>query len=303
MSNFSKLKLVKTISNAKALHAFSRKQTTCFLAKSSTMFFSSFIKNKRMGRKSINFHITDSTRRRISNMEVDKINGLFLSSLSRKAGETGFAYFNDKLHFAYSITRSSIYIMASLGDSSRKSNDPSFEAGNLIIGYIEMNFLSTETSIYVNNPIDVITNNQSLLLIEPDVVSMLKKVKRGDMEQPIFDKYKKDHQEKYSKLTDVLKAFTFLHLAKIIDTTKLSEEDSSIKFSDRVRYLKSSIIEIIQVDTLYDENSHTVNPFGVKGHFRNQPIGENREERKLIYIDEFMKTGYHRTATKVQKQI
>jgi hypothetical protein len=36
--------------------------------------------------------------------------------------------------------------------------------------------------------------------------------------------------------------------------------------------------------------------FGVRGHFRMQPFGTGRAERKLIYISPFTKNGYHRRA-------
>lgn len=36
--------------------------------------------------------------------------------------------------------------------------------------------------------------------------------------------------------------------------------------------------------------------FSVKGHFRLQPCGPGRSEKKLIYIHEFQKHGYHRRA-------
>lgn len=36
--------------------------------------------------------------------------------------------------------------------------------------------------------------------------------------------------------------------------------------------------------------------FGVRGHFRMQPFGTGRSERKLIYISPFTKNGYHRRA-------
>lgn len=36
--------------------------------------------------------------------------------------------------------------------------------------------------------------------------------------------------------------------------------------------------------------------FGVKGHFRMQPCGEGMRQRKLIYIEDFVKQGYSRKA-------
>ena len=39
--------------------------------------------------------------------------------------------------------------------------------------------------------------------------------------------------------------------------------------------------------------------FKVRGHFRLQPYGEGRKERKLIYIEDYEKHGYTRTAKKL----
>jgi hypothetical protein len=39
-------------------------------------------------------------------------------------------------------------------------------------------------------------------------------------------------------------------------------------------------------------------PFSVKGHFRWQPCGEKLQRRKLIWIEEFEKSGYNRKALK-----
>ncbi len=41
-------------------------------------------------------------------------------------------------------------------------------------------------------------------------------------------------------------------------------------------------------------------PFSVKGHLRWQVHGEGRRNRKLIWIDEFQKEGYHRKPQKTQ---
>ena len=43
-------------------------------------------------------------------------------------------------------------------------------------------------------------------------------------------------------------------------------------------------------------------PFGVKGHFRWQPHGPQHSKRKLIWIAEFEKKGYHRKAGVAETQ-
>jgi hypothetical protein len=39
--------------------------------------------------------------------------------------------------------------------------------------------------------------------------------------------------------------------------------------------------------------------FKVRGHFRLQPFGSTKAQRKLIWINEFMKNGYTREAKKL----
>lgn len=52
------------------------------------------------------------------------------------------------------------------------------------------------------------------------------------------------------------------------------------------------------VDITWSRETINKVPFGVVGHFRNQPVGEGRKERKLIYIDPFVKAGYTRKSGK-----
>jgi hypothetical protein len=42
-------------------------------------------------------------------------------------------------------------------------------------------------------------------------------------------------------------------------------------------------------------------PFVVRGHWRLQPCGKDREDRKLIFIDSFMKQGYDKGAYKLKE--
>lgn len=43
--------------------------------------------------------------------------------------------------------------------------------------------------------------------------------------------------------------------------------------------------------------------FGVRGHFRLQPCGEGLKEKKLIWINDFEKTGYTRIAGKLKQEV
>ena len=54
----------------------------------------------------------------------------------------------------------------------------------------------------------------------------------------------------------------------------------------------------IQVDSTWNKNIEVNSPFPVSGHFRNQPKKDSNGEwyKELIYIEAFIKNGYHRKA-------
>jgi hypothetical protein len=43
--------------------------------------------------------------------------------------------------------------------------------------------------------------------------------------------------------------------------------------------------------------------FSVKAHFRLQPCGEGRTDRKLVFIDQFNKNGYVRKGQGIKQEI
>lgn len=63
---------------------------------------------------------------------------------------------------------------------------------------------------------------------------------------------------------------------------------------DRIINDSPNSIEII--DENFFKTIIRTDGFGVNGHFRLQPVGKNKTNRKLIYIEPFQKNGYTRIA-------
>jgi hypothetical protein len=57
------------------------------------------------------------------------------------------------------------------------------------------------------------------------------------------------------------------------------------------------------VDSSWYTNLVVSGAFGVKGHFRLQPYGHEMKQRRLQWIHDFQKTGYHRKAKKSNDRI
>ena len=72
---------------------------------------------------------------------------------------------------------------------------------------------------------------------------------------------------------------------------------SSTKLSSFSKFLNNSAENIYFANSLWKQRISTEG-FKVSGHFRLQPIGEGRKERKLIWIEEFKKYGYNRKSTR-----
>jgi hypothetical protein len=56
------------------------------------------------------------------------------------------------------------------------------------------------------------------------------------------------------------------------------------------------------IDSTWYTNLIKTEGFNVRGHFRLQPVGEGRKERKLIWINDFQKNGYVREAGKLKHE-
>lgn len=178
------------------------------------------------------------------------------------------------------------------GELKKTATNPDAEIMNNISGAVHINLTSDgETTIYTNSIIDVFANGDSMLHYDPTCAEELKVLKNNPER---IKEHQKHYDRKRSDVEKCLKAFIFIKYAKVYDATIVSL-DSKVRNRFKLS-LKDS--EVIKVDSFWDTNIEVINPFGVGGHFRNQPIGERgKGAKKLIYIDSFMKNGYIRKAT------
>ena len=195
--------------------------------------------------------------------------------------------------------------MTSKSKNKKKVSDTNFYISQLMDGFLYYDLFSDVSSCYINNPLDILNNHDSLLSKEAETLKILSKISKeakSDISDTLI-KYKTDYNSKYNDTKLCLQAFMFIFFAKVIDTKKISQEGVPLSFSEKLKNKEKSFIDVIEVDTFYDESMKVINPFSVTGHFRNQPFGKGRLETKMIYIDGFMKSGYERKATKLKINI
>lgn len=99
-------------------------------------------------------------------------------------------------------------------------------------------------------------------------------------------------------LAQIISLYMFERYAEV--ETKLyaaKSKSSNIK----CLYNNQTDISIKRLDSKWFTNIVRSEGFKVNGHFRLQPFGEGKKVRKLIWINEFQKKGYHSTA-KILKQ-
>lgn len=92
------------------------------------------------------------------------------------------------------------------------------------------------------------------------------------------------------------KAFIFLKTSEVYTAEYIP--DSSPSYIRAKKEYKP--MNYIQIDVTYDMDIDVNTPFPVSGHFTHQPYKdkEGKWQRKLIYIEQYMKKGYHRKAKK-----
>lgn len=93
----------------------------------------------------------------------------------------------------------------------------------------------------------------------------------------------------------------FLLFIRLLIFTELSElEIIELKPKQKTgtkkqgKYINDSQRPVIIVDSGWNKMLIRADGFSVRGHFRLQPCGENREDRKLIFVNEYEKKGYVR---------
>lgn len=68
------------------------------------------------------------------------------------------------------------------------------------------------------------------------------------------------------------------------------------------KYVNNTNKNITVMDSTWFTTLIQTEGFNVRGHFRLQPVGEGRKERKLIWINDFQKNGYVREAGKLKHE-
>lgn len=90
---------------------------------------------------------------------------------------------------------------------------------------------------------------------------------------------------------------TFLEFAEV-ETVTIGQKSAigkRYKFDDE-KYINYLDAEVEIIDSRWFRSIVRDQEFGVSGHFRLQPYGPGRAKRKLVYIKDFIKHGYHRRA-------
>lgn len=102
-------------------------------------------------------------------------------------------------------------------------------------------------------------------------------------------------------LSAILSAELFINFAEV--ETKLMKPNTQIWDERMVNaiYNNKTKSDITVIDSTWYQNLVSSGAFKVRGHFRLQPYGPNNSKRKLTWINEFEKEGYHRKA-KIENQ-
>lgn len=123
-----------------------------------------------------------------------------------------------------------------------------------------------------------------------------------------YDSFKiipKNNQVIYPQNYDYLNDKNFVQFLRLLIFTEFSEINEIVlkpKQSSGTKkdgkYLNESDSNVVIVDSTWNIQIIKNEAFGVNGHFRLQPIGKDRLDRKLIYIKEYIKDGYVRKSKK-----
>lgn len=97
-------------------------------------------------------------------------------------------------------------------------------------------------------------------------------------------------------LSAIISAELFINFAEV--ETKVMKPNTQIWDERMVNaiYNNKTCHNITVLDSTWYQNLISSGVFTVRGHFRMQPCGPNNSKRKLTWISEFEKSGYHRKA-------
>jgi hypothetical protein len=134
-------------------------------------------------------------------------------------------------------------------------------------------------------------------------------VDRGDTEDLTFRSYVdvppilpvEKHDDMMSViLMAIISAELFINFAEV--ETKLMKPNDRIwdEIGVNAIYNNKTTSDITVIDSTWYTNLVSSGAFKVRGHFRLQPYGPERSQRRLQWIADFQKEGYHRKAKKLK---
>jgi hypothetical protein len=105
----------------------------------------------------------------------------------------------------------------------------------------------------------------------------------------VFPKNQNDYKnDKY--FLEFIKLLIFTEYSELEEVTLMPNQSKGNKKEGKI--YNDSNKSFIIVDSTWNKIIIRTDKFGVSGHLRLQPIGKNRNDRKLIYISEYLKNGY-----------
>ena len=104
------------------------------------------------------------------------------------------------------------------------------------------------------------------------------------------------NEDFFSEMMEFIKLLTFTELSEL--ETVILPPNKSIGSKKQGKYLNQSNFNVTIVDSTWNKILIKGDSFKVSGHLRLQRYGENFSKVKLIYIDEFQKSGYTRNSVK-----
>ena len=154
-------------------------------------------------------------------------------------------------------------------------------------------------SIYLSNP----TDKKLKLLVygfTKDVLTTYGYIDNNDMIGGMACSFKDgkeydDHDALFDYMQSFLVALYFIHNCEI-EQKVLKPKDKYRSNGDK--HYNESKSDLVILDCKWFTELIRDAPFHVKGHLRWQVHGEKRTKRKLIWISDFEKQGYHRNPTK-----
>lgn len=276
------------------------------------------------------YYFSDKTMERVKHMELDELNNAdFISICKRSGKDCGFCLSGpsyQRLSFGYVVRDNHILLsVAKNNNSSRFSDNPVSVLRDMMVGSIVITSDNVEIipdcplsqyMRFVVNPnakVEVEDAREVLRIAKEfkahkelfsaelpvDALNYFRALSLNDT-VPAIKRASETYLYKHNLLMYALKMFVFLKTASIIEQTYISDDKPIMSYERKKGFIRNFVL----VDSTWDGDITVLNPFSVRGHFRRQPKKDENGEwyKELIYIDSFMKKGYHRRATKTIQQ-